>query len=309
MTTMTRRMAITTMGAALATPALISKANAAEVTLKMHHFIPSLAPMGKFFEAWAEEIRTASDGAIDMQVFPAMQLGGKPGQLADQARQGICDVAATIPAYTPGRYLVAETIGLPFLVTNAEKTSVVLHKIMDEFGQGEYKGLKNLAFNVHDGGKLHTKHAPILSAADLKGVKLRAPNQGTGDLLSSFGAEPVFFPVSEMVVGLSSGVIDGCCLPYEIVPPFKLQELTKYSSEPAPDARGIFTNPAAIVMNQKVYEDLSDDLRGVIDANSGIAMTQRIGKSFDNFEAFGRKIIQDNGNEINQIPAAEIAKW
>ncbi|MEN8875487.1 MAG: TRAP transporter substrate-binding protein, partial [Pacificibacter sp.] len=202
-----------------------------------------------------------------------------------------------------------ETIGLPFLVTNAEKTSVVLHKIMDEFGQGEYKGLKNLAYHVHDGGKLHTTDAPILSAADMKGKKLRAPNQGTGQLLASFGAETVFFPVSEMVVGLSNGVIDGCCLPYEIVPPYKLQELTKFTSEAAPGARGIYTNPFAIVMNEKKYESLSDDLRAVIDANSGMAMTERLGKAFDGFEAYGRKVVEDNGNEINQIPAEEIARW
>lgn len=307
--TMTRRAAMATMGAALATPAFLKKAHAAEVTLKMHHFIPPVAPMGKFFETWAAELAEASDGAIEMQVFPAMQLGGKPGQLADQARQGICDVAWTLPAYTPGRYMVAETIGLPFLVTNAEKTSVVLHKIMDEFGQGEYKGLKNLAYHVHDGGKLHTTDAPILSAADMKGKKLRAPNQGTGQLLASFGAETVFFPVSEMVVGLSNGVIDGCCLPYEIVPPYKLQELTKFTSEAAPGARGIYTNPFAIVMNEKKYESLSDDLRAVIDANSGMAMTERLGKAFDGFEAYGRKVVEDNGNEINQIPAEEIARW
>ncbi len=307
--TMTRRAAMATMGAALATPAFLKKAHAAEVTLKMHHFIPPVAPMGKFFETWAAEIAEASDGAIEMQVFPAMQLGGKPGQLADQARQGICDIAWTLPAYTPGRYMVAETIGLPFLVTNAEKTSVVMHKIMDEFGQGEYKGLKNLAYHVHDGGKLHTTDAPILSAADMKGKKLRAPNQGTGALLAGFGAETVFFPVSEMVVGLSNGVIDGCCLPYEIVPPYKLQELTKFTSEAAPGARGIYTNPFAIVMNEKKYESLSDDLRAVIDANSGMAMTERLGKAFDGFEAYGRKVVEDNGNEINQIPAEEIARW
>lgn len=307
--TMTRRAAMATMGAALATPALISKANAAEKTLKVHHFLPPQSPMGKFFETWAAELVEASNGALDVQVFPAMQLGGKPGQLADQARQGICDISWTLPAYTPGRYLVAETIGLPFMVTNAQKTSVVMHKIMDEFGEGEYKGLKTLAFHTHDGGKLHTVDAPILSAADMKGKKLRAPNQGTGDLLASFGAEPVFFPVSEMVVGLSNGVIDGCCLPYEIVPAFKLQELTNYTSEAAPGARGIYTNPFAIVMNQKTYDGLSDDLRGVIDAASGMALSERVGTAFDAFEAGGRSVVEANGNEINQIPAEEIAKW
>ncbi|RPE67029.1 TRAP-type C4-dicarboxylate transport system substrate-binding protein [Pacificibacter maritimus] len=309
MTTFTRRAALASMGAALATPALMKHAHAAEQTLRVHHFLPPQAPMGKFFETWAAELVEASNGALDVQVFPAMQLGGKPGQLADQARQGVCDIAWTLPAYTAGRYLLAETIGLPFMVTNAEKTSVAFHTIMDEFGTEEYKGLKTLAFHTHDGGKLHTTKAPILSAADLEGTKMRAPNQGTGDLLAALGSEPVFFPVSEMVVGLTNGVIDGCCLPFEVVPAYKLQELTKYSSEAAPGARGIYANPFAIVMNEKTYEGMSDDLRGVIDANSGIELSQRIGKDFDAAEAFGRSVVEKQGNEIHQIPAEEIARW
>ncbi|OBY24912.1 TRAP transporter substrate-binding protein [Leisingera sp. JC1] len=310
MTTFTRRTALTAIGAALATPAFLKRANAAEVTLRLHHFLPAIAPMhSRFFEPWAAELKEASGGAIDVQIFPSMQLGGKPPQLADQVRQGICDIAWTLPVYTPDRFPVAETMSNPFLVTNAEKTSVAMHKLMDEFGQNEYRGMKPLAFHTHDGGKLHTRNAPVTSQADLKGLKLRAPNQATGQMLSALGAEVVFFPVTDMVVGLSNGVIDGCCLPYEVVPAFKLQELTSFTSAPAPAARGLYANTFSLIMNQANYESLSDDLRGVIDAHSGIGLSQRIGKQFEGFEAFGKSMVEKQGNEIVEIPAAEIEKW
>jgi len=310
MTKFTRRTMLASMGAALATPALLSRAKAAEVTLRLHHFLPPVAPMHtKFFEPWAAELAEASNGAIEVQIFPAMQLRGKPPQLADQVRQGICDIAWTLPVYTPDRFPVAETMSIPFMVTNAEKTSVAMHTLMDEFGQREYRGMKPLAFHTHDGGKLHTRNAPVLSQADLQGLKLRAPNQATGDMLAALGAEVVFFPVTEMVVGLSNGVIDGCCLPYEVVPAFKLQELTSFSAAPAPAARGLYANTFAIVMNQARYEGLSDDLRGVIDAASGMALSRRIGKQFDQFEAFGKSVVEKHGNKIVEIPAEEIAKW
>ncbi|OCX67367.1 C4-dicarboxylate ABC transporter substrate-binding protein [Thioclava sp. SK-1] len=307
---MTRRMAMTTLGAALATPALMKRANAAEVTLRLHHFLPSVAPMQtQFFEVWAQELSQASDGAIEVQMFPAMQLGGKPPQLADQVRQGIADIAWTLPVYTPDRFKVAETMSLPFLVTNAEKSSVAMDMLMREFGQDEYRGMKPLAFHTHDGGKLHTRNAPVTSQADLQGLKIRAPNQATGEMLTALGAEVVFFPVTDMVVGLSNGVIDGCCLPYEVVPPFKLQELTSYSAEPEPGARGLYSNTFAFVMNERVYDGLSDDLRAVIDANSGPELSRRIGAQFDKFEAFGRGMVEKQGNEIVEIPREEIAKW
>lgn len=310
MTNLTRRTALASMGAALATPALLSKANAAEVTLRLAHFLPPVAPMHtKFFEAWAAELAEASNGAIEVQIFPAMQLGGKPPQLADQVRQGIADIAWSLPVYTPDRFPVAETMSNPFMVTNAEKSSVALHTLMDEFGQNEYRGIKPLAFHTHDGGKLHTRDGAVTKASDLKGLKLRAPNQATGEMLTAMGAEVVFFPVTEMVVGLSSGVIDGCCLPYEVVPAFKLQELTSYSSEPAAGARGLYANTFSFIMNQAKYEGLSDDLRDVIDAHSGIDLSRRIGAQFDGFEAFGRGVVEKQGNEIHEIPAGEIAAW
>ncbi|SFR13129.1 TRAP transporter substrate-binding protein [Poseidonocella sedimentorum] len=310
MTTFTRRTVLSSMGAALATPALLSRANAAEVTLRLHHFLPAVAPMHtRFFEPWAAELAEASNGAIEVQIFPSMQLGGKPPQLADQTRQGICDIAWTLPVYTPDRFPVAETMSNPFMVTNAEKSSVVLHKLMDEFGAGEYRGMKPLAFHTHDGGKLHTRGAPVTSQGDLDGLKLRAPNQATGEMLTALGAEVVFFPVTDMVVGLSNGVIDGCCLPYEVVPAYKLQELTSYSAAPAPGARGLYANTFALVMNEARYEGLSDDLRGVIDAASGMGLSERIGKQFDEFEAFGKSLVEKQGNEIVEIPAAEIASW
>ncbi len=307
---LSRRQVLAGVGATLAAPAFVTRAQAAEVTLRLHHFLPPVAPMhSKFFVPWAQEIADASNGAIEVQIFPAMQLGGKPPQLADQVRNGIVDIAWALPTYTPGRYPVAETMGLPFMVTNAEKTSVAVHKLMDEFGGSEFAGMKNLAFWSHDGGKLHMRDTAVRTAADLVGKKIRSPNSAVGELLASLGAEPVFFPVTEMVVGLSNGVIDGCCLPYEVVPPFKLQELTKFSCEAAPGARGLYANTNTLLMNQKAYEGMSDDLRGVIDANSGIALSQRIGQTFDQFEAVGRGMVQKANNEIVEIGSDEIAKW
>ncbi|WP_126979086.1 TRAP transporter substrate-binding protein [Frigidibacter oleivorans] len=308
--TPSRRLVLAGLGAAIATPAIVGRASAAEVTLRLHHFLPPVAPMhAQFFEPWAAELAAASEGAIEVQLFPAMQMGGKPPQLVEQVKKGIVDIAWALPTYTPGRYPVAETMGLPFLAKHAEETSVALHRLMDEFGGDEFAGMKPLAFWSHDGGKLHMRDNPVRSASDLAGKKIRSPNAGMGDLLASLGAEPVFFPVTEMVVGLSNGVIDGCCLPYEVVPPFKLQELTKFSSEAAPGARGLYANTNVLLMNAASYEGLSDDLRGVIDANSGIELSRRIGKTYDAFEAVGRDMVEKQGNEIVEIPAEEIARW
>ncbi|MGH1353174.1 MAG: TRAP transporter substrate-binding protein, partial [Methyloligellaceae bacterium] len=304
----TRRSALSLLGAAVAAPAVLRYANAAEVTVRLHHMLPPISNMHKNFLApWAKELSEKSGGRLNVQIFPSMQLGGKPSQLADQARKGVVDITWTLPGYTPGRFPIAETTSLPFMVTTGAKTSVVIHKLMDEFGQKEYDGIKTLAFHAHEPGKFHMQKKPITKASDLKGVSMRAPTQAFGQLLKALGADPIFLPVTEMAVSLTNGVIEGTCLPYEVVPAFKLHELTKFHSTTAPGGRGLYTQTFSLLMNQKSYEKLPDDLRKVIDDNTGIALSERIGKVFESGENFGLSLVNKAGNKINEIPKSEIA--
>jgi TRAP-type C4-dicarboxylate transport system substrate-binding protein len=88
---------------ALATSADAAKAQ--EVTLKLHHFLPPVAHAHKNMLApWAKKVEEASGGRLKIEIYPAMQLGGKPPQLADQARDGVVDIVWTLPGYTPGRF-------------------------------------------------------------------------------------------------------------------------------------------------------------------------------------------------------------
>jgi TRAP-type C4-dicarboxylate transport system substrate-binding protein len=62
-------------------------------------------------------------------------------------------------------------------------------------------------------------------------------------------------------------------------------------------------------MNQAKYDSLPADLKKVIDANSGAALSQQIGRTWDNSQAAGRKAAQDRGNVFYTVPAAELDHW
>ena len=87
-------------GSALVVAVLLSitaVASAQEVTLKVHHFLPPTAnAQVKFIVPWCDRIARDSGGRIKCQIFPAMQLGGTPQQLVDQAKDGIADVVWTV---------------------------------------------------------------------------------------------------------------------------------------------------------------------------------------------------------------------
>ena len=68
------------------------------VTLKVHHFLPpSSTAHAKFIVPWCDKIAKESNNRMKCQIYPAMQLGGTPAQLFDQAKDGVADIIWTVP--------------------------------------------------------------------------------------------------------------------------------------------------------------------------------------------------------------------
>ena len=98
-----------------------ASAAAQDVTLKVHHFWPPQAmPPTKILQPWCDRIAADSAGRLKCQVFAAMQLGGTPAQLIDQAKDGVVDIVFTLPGYTAGRFPIMEVFELPFMNDSAE---------------------------------------------------------------------------------------------------------------------------------------------------------------------------------------------
>ena len=249
------------------------------VTLKFHSFPPMPANSNaKFVKPWADKVTAESNGDIKIEMYPSMQLGGKPPQLADQVRDGAVDIIWTVAGYTPGRFPRLEVFELPFIAGSSKATSQAAQEYMETVGAEDLKDYKVLAVFVHAPGKIHTKSTLIKSVDDFKGLKMRGPTRVISGMLGTMGATPVGMPVPAVASSLSKCVIDGMVVPWEIMPSFKLQELTKAHTEIGGD-RGLYTTPFLFVMNKAKYESLSDSQKKVIDANVGLALAKLAGCS------------------------------
>src|SRR5688572_10871380 len=104
---LSRRTLIKASAAAVSAPMLLraSAARAAEVMLRLHHFLPAKSNVhARLLDPWAKKVAELSGGKVAIEIFPSMQLGGKPPELYDQARDGVVDIVWTLPGYTPGRF-------------------------------------------------------------------------------------------------------------------------------------------------------------------------------------------------------------
>lgn len=280
------------------------------ILLKVHHFWPPGAmPPTQILAPWCDKIAADSGQRLKCQVYPAMQLGGTPAQLIDQVKDGVVDIAFTLPGYTAGRFPVMEVFELPFMTNSAEAASRAAWDFYGKYATKEFAGIKPLMFATHDEGYLHTRDRQIKTLADFKGLKLRAPTRQTNKLLASLGASPVGMPLPAVADAVSKGTIDGFALPWEVIPSVKLHEMVKYHTETDTSRPALYSAVFVLAMNQARYDGLPADLKAVIDKNSGAVLSQAAGRTWDASQAPARKFAVDRGNVFYTVPPVEVDDW
>src|SRR5436305_3806192 len=173
--------------AALGTPALGAFAQQT-VTLKFHTFMaPTSNVWLNMHKAWMDKVEKDSGGRIKFESYPAMQLGGTPVQLYDQARDGVVDVVWTLPGNTTGRFPRVEVFELPFIMSNAEATSKAYWEYVQTVAPDEFKETQVIALQVHGPGVIHTGDRPVHQVDDLHGLKMRAPTRQGNKVLAVVG--------------------------------------------------------------------------------------------------------------------------
>ncbi|HYD77636.1 TRAP transporter substrate-binding protein [Ramlibacter sp.] len=304
---LTRLVAAAALAVAASTPAL-----AQQVVLKVHHFLPGTSNVHKnLITPWCDKINKESNDRLKCQIYPAMQLGGTPAQLFDQARDGVADIVWTIPTYSAGRFVKSEVFELPFFTRSAKGSSKAYWEFVQKNALDEYAGVKPLWLHTNDGSSFHLTSANGIRTLDeLKGLKIRAATRLNSRMLAALGATPVQMPLPAVPEAMAKGVIDGAMVPWEGVPAAKLQEIAK-SHVDVPAGQPKFANSIfAFVMNQARYDSLPADLKKVIDTNSGAEVSAWAGeKGFDSVVAPFHKLATERGNQVVALPEAELARW
>ena len=295
--------------AAAATAALAATGTMAQdVTLKLHQFLPAQANVPKLIlDVWADNVEKDSGGRIKVDRFPSMQLGGTPPELMDQVIDGVADVVWTVVGYTPGRFPSTEVFELPFMVNDAAAASAAYWQMFDaSLKDTEFKDVHILGTWVHGPGVIHSAD-PVESPTDMEGIKARGATRMVNQLLVELGASSVGMPVPAIPEALSKGVVDAVTIPWEVTGALKVAELVENHTEF--DGNMLYTVTFVLAMNKGVYEGLPDDLKAVVDANSGLAFSIFAGRTMAAADGPARQAAVDAGNTIITVSGDAVAEW
>ena len=287
--------------------AAASGSMAQEVTLKFHHILGPKSPAQvNMIEPWVKAVEEDSGGRIKIEIFPAMSLGGTPPQLVRQVRDGVVDLVWTVNGYTPELYPRTEVFELPGVYNgDTTATNLAMRDLYDEYLAEEYEGVKVIVLHVHAGQGIQMRNKLVRKPSDLSGLKLRIPTRTGAWIIEALGATPVGMPIPDLPQALSTGAVDGALIPWEIIPPFKIQQLTEYQVE-GPNHERFGTTTFQISMNQASYDALPDDLKAVIDKNSGEAFARLVGKVWRDSEEGGIGVAIKDGNELVTLTEEEM---
>lgn len=297
-TVITRRLLLAATAATVASPAVL---RAAPTKLKLSHYLPPQHQSHLEFQRWADELRQKTGGQLDIEVYPAGQMGPPPRQF-DLARTGVADLSFVYTALSPGRFPLTDLLGAPFLFTDSNRrpittaqASLITTNLRDRVAH-EYAGTEVLYFVVSTALGLFMRDKFVKSPDDLKGLRIRPTSATAASHLQAWGASPTTIGPTELADALSKGVVDGAIFNFEGGKVFQLQQAVKRVSLIA-DSVGIF----CLVMNSQAMKSLPKEMQQAIAETTGPAAGQRVGGLYDSSEAAGRKVFEQSGVEISQI--------
>ncbi|MEW5423562.1 TRAP transporter substrate-binding protein [Amorphus sp. 3PC139-8] len=294
-------MRFTTLLASLGVVAVTAAAaHAADVELTLSHWVPPTHPLQpQGMEPWAESIKEASDGRIEITIYPSQQLGAAPDHY-DMARDGIVDIAFINPGYQAGRFPIIAAAELPFLASNAKGGSRAVDEWYRQYAAKEMSDVYVCMVHLHDPGTLHAKSGPLAVPSDLEGKSVRPPNGTMAQMFSSLGAANVQVSAPEMRDALDKGTADMTGSPWGSLFTFGVQDTVKYHLDVP-----LYATVFAFVMNKDRIDSLSPEDRKVMDEHCTPEWAEKMASGWADAEAAGRQKIIDLGDHVLHKPTPE----
>ena len=246
----------------------------AQFNLKCANIMPTDHPLNVRLREASAKIKEQTNGQVDIQVFPASQLGTDADMLA-QLRSGGIDFFVQTGLILSSLVPVAAINGIGFAFSDYSKVWGAMDGALGRHVIDAFAKANLIAFDkMWDNGFRQTLSVakPISNPDDLKGFKIRVPPSPLWTaMFKSLGASPVSIPWGETYSALQTKVADGLENPLAGIFFAKMHEVGKYISNTNHMWDGFW-----FVANRKSFEGMPASVRDIVTKNMNeAALKQR----------------------------------
>lgn len=245
---------------------------------------------------FAEQVDALSEGRMQVQVYPAEQLG-KELDMIRSIQQGIMDITVSgesMQNWTP----FAAFTGMPYLIRDLDHVRAVAGGPIGNVIASEIEkkvGLIPVGYYVR-GARHLTSNRPIKHPDDLKGILLRVPNVPISVAAwESMGAKPTPMAFSEVFTSLQSGTIEAQENPLALINSAGFYEVQDYVNLTQHVIGWVY-----VLIGEKQFKSLSKDNQAVI-LQAGKAMQAFHQELFIAEEIQLRKTLEEKGMTMVEV--------
>ena len=200
---------------------------------------------------FAEKVKTATNGELELMVSSGGALGYKGPELLKVVRDGLVPVSDMLISGVAGDEKLFQIVTLPFLVRDFKELKMLIDISRPYFDKTAEKWKQKILYIAPwPGAGLWTKKK-VTTLADLKGLKTRTYDKNGALVMEAVGATPLALPFSEVYTSLQTGVIDSVMTSSPTAVDAKFWEVLKYFE---PLNITIATN--MVTVNLKAFEKL-----------------------------------------------------
>lgn len=250
---------------------------AAEKKLRFGVTIPErTSTVREAMAPWARDLSASSRGALSIEMHTGGSLGRNGKLQYWLVQQGILDIAWILPSDTPGLFPATDFFEIPLKTDDPLLMSLAFWRLYERGHLKGFEDVKPLALYVSPPYRLHLRF-PYDGPESLRGRKIRAVTALQSRLLDDAGATPIGgITTTQVAESLSRDLIDGALFSWHGVKSVGVMRSTSVHVD-----QPVSLAPAMIVMNRKVYDELSPESRAILDAKSGEPLIRMLVQSMN----------------------------
>ncbi len=209
---------------------------------------------------FADAIRESTNGSVDITVHLSGEIGVKITEKLSAVENGVVQMADMLLFLQAGEAPFLGVDTLPYLIQGQDEMKTWLDVAGDKYDEiFAAHNQKVLYYVPWPSPGVYTK-VPVVSAEDIKGLRVRAFNATSFEFLDKLGAAPVELPFGELAAAVAAGTVDGAATSTSTGVNSKLYQFTDHFNP-----LNWSTSPDAVTVNLDAWNALTDDERKIIE--------------------------------------------